>query len=1017
MAVAAATVLPLAASLPSGQQYLTPSPAGYMARSVQMEDFGNFAGAADQAERLLRAGKPLTEAEVEQCIFILAKARYELGDRHCLALLDDYTATWPASSRALEARLLAADFHFFSHDFAAAYTAYCDIDISALDSGQRPRYLYRKALSALKCGETEISSRLFTELEKDAAYRPAATFYLAYIDYARGDYAKAYPAFEKAARLLGQQGSGSASGASRSSARAIREYQPTGLEVGYYLTQMDYSRGEYDKVIEDGRMLLSRQPVGELMPEMNRVVGESYFKTGDHATAVGFLEEYVNTCGHEPEPSALYALGVADYEKGDYTKAEERFSRLTQLNDPIGQSAWLFLGQCMVRRGDEKGAALAFERAYRMDCDREVTETALYDYVASRTQGERIPFGSSVGMLEDFLKRFPSSSYAPAVEEYLAVAYYNEKDYRRALEGIDRISERTPQVTAIRRKILYELGMEAVANDHAAEAERYLAEALRIKGDRDLTLQITLWLADARYSLGKYSEAADGFSRFVKESGNSADRTLALYDLAYSIYQQKDYAKAATAFSNALAAKPSLPAALQIDATLRRADCRYYSGDLRNADADYASVMSSGGNGADYAAWRRAVVTGLRGDVDGKLRRLKEMEKQYPSSPWLPKAILEAGETYSSLGRAADAQREFDKLEKSYPSSPEARRGMLRREADMMKAGDLDNAALICRRVIEQWPSSSEAAVANEDLRQIYASQGKLDEYLRFIESTPGAPSISASEVESLAYDAAADAYGADAKATSLLRKYLRDYPDGRYLAPASLSLAEAEVDAGNSDEAERLLKNIIDRRPDAQQTPEALLMLAEIYESKGRDSWPQALETYLKLERRGGTDYMADAAAGVMRTSQSAAQRLEYAGKLTNAPGVSAEDLALADLTRAEDLRDKGQTAEAEKIMRTIAANTDMKAGARAAVELADMLNTSGNTAEAEKLMTEFTDKGTPHAYWLARGYILLADICAERGKKYLAYEYMRSLKENYPGRELDIHDMINQRLNEWKQ
>ncbi len=61
---------------------------------------------------------------------------------------------------------------------------------------------------------------------------------------------------------------------------------------------------------------------------------------------------------------------------------------------------------------------------------------------------------------------------------------------------------------------------------------------------------------------------------------------------------------------------------------------------------------------------------------------------------------------------------------------------------------------------------------------------------------------------------------------------------------------------------------------------------------------------------------------------------------------------------------------------------------------------------------MLEFTDAGTPHEYWLARGFIILADAYSGLGKDYLAREYLNSLRDNYPGEEEDIADMIASRL-----
>ena len=52
-----------------------------------------------------------------------------------------------------------------------------------------------------------------------------------------------------------------------------------------------------------------------------------------------------------------------------------------------------------------------------------------------------------------------------------------------------------------------------------------------------------------------------------------------------------------------------------------------------------------------------------------------------------------------------------------------------------------------------------------------------------------------------------------------------------------------------------------------------------------------------------------------------------------------------------------------------------------------------------------------TPHAYWLARSFVLLADLYEVQGKTMEAKQYLLSLQNNYSGDD-DIADMISTRL-----
>lgn len=989
--------------------FLSPLAEGYLERGREMIASGNYVGAVDQLRHLVTDQSRLDAEDSRELAYLLAIAAYERGDADCVELLSDFISRYPSSTEALEASLALGDSYLYGGRFADALDQYETIDFTRLNSAQRPLYTYRKAFCMIKCGEFNSARPLLRSIGSAKGYETASEFYLAYIDYAEGDYGKAYDRFQAAARMAEKYPSAD------DSWRRGSMYQPTGLEAEYYIAHIDYYRQNYDQTIALGKRLLSQRPVAELLPELQKVMGLSYFKLGDYGDARRYLQEYFNSCDGVPSDDAVYTMGVLEYADADYEAASRLFSSISSLRNDLGQSASLYLGQIAAREGDDNAAAMAFERAAEMVYDRNVGETALYDYVAARTRGGNIPFSSSISLLERFLAQYPDSEYAPAVEEYLATAYYNERDYGKALESIRRIKNPGKNVLAAKQKVTYELGMECLANNKPQDAETYLNEAVSLSRiSPDIATEARLWLGDALYSQKKWSAAEKAYKQFIDESGRSENRTLALYNLAYSLYMQDRFKQAADWFSKAVSASPSLPSRLETDARLRLADCRYYNGDYRSAMQGYADAASSGDRDADYAAYRHAVMRGLGGDVKGKLAELDALPSKYPDSKWLPAALLEKGMTYNGLGHTADATRAFERLTSLYPSSPYARKGMLNLAIAYNKADKAEEASGVYREVIRNWPSSEEANLANEDLRRYYAASGELDEYSDFLSSIPDAPRLDNDEKERLAFEAAEALFAKDEKAYQRLEEYTEKYPNGKYLAQALLDLAEGYEAAGKPAQAIEVLDRLLSRRGDSPQAPEAMALKASLLEDTYRND--EALKTWKALENLADPDFLSDAYAGIMRTTDSDAERVKYARLALAGGGLSADMAEEATLYEALGLRDSGDSREAMRLLANLAANPKSEAGARAAVELGQMQLDSRQYKAAEKTLSDFTDAGTPHQYWLARGFIALADTYHASGKTYLAKEYITSLRDNYPGDELDIHDMISKRLKEWK-
>ena len=100
---------------------------------------------------------------------------------------------------------------------------------------------------------------------------------------------------------------------------------------------------------------------------------------------------------------------------------------------------------------------------------------------------------------------------------------------------------------------------------------------------------------------------------------------------------------------------------------------------------------------------------------------------------------------------------------------------------------------------------------------------------------------------------------------------------------------------------------------------------------------------------------------------------------------------------------------------MRELAKDTRNLYGAEAKYLVAQSLYDTHQYTAAEKELLGYIEQSTPHAYWLARSFVLLSDVYVAMGKDLDARQYLLSLQQNYKGDD-DIESMIESRLQKLK-
>ncbi len=985
---------PAAADLSA--QVNSPEADGYIARAGLMYADRIYRGTSDQAAE---AAKLFPEGhEAEQQLYLSAMASLRLGSADALGLLREFAVQYPGSVRIPLIHIGIGDCLMAKGDFPGAMREYALVTRSSLAGTDREDLAYRRGYCALLTGDYGVAATEFARLTHSRDYARAARFYTGYIAYVKGDYSEALRLFAKANGTTEPE-----------------------CAAPYYTAQIRYRQSDWGEAAKIARQLIKTPRIPAMTPEMTRILGESLWNSAtDDKTrreAVDLLWTYAASVD-TPEPSALYILGVNEYDKGNYSEAIGLLQRVITDESPLAQSAYLYLGQAYSGKGNTNAALMAFEHAYRMDFSREVSETAFYNYAVTRIGGGTAPFASTVKILEDFLHQYPDSKYASEVETYLVNGYLSENDYEAALAGIERIKHPGASIEKARQRVLFVLGTRDYTNGRYAQALERLKAACAITpargGDESISKQAVLWIGDALYALGQYDAAANEYKAFIKTaSSTDPNRATALYDLGYARFASRKYKEALTDFKEFVSAG-NADNAIEADAYTRMGDCRYYANDFSAAAADYRCAFDLSPSTGDYPLYQLAIMKGLLREHRVKIQTLDEMITRYPGSPLVSSALLEKAESYVALNNQDAAIATYTDLTERFPSTAQGRKGMLQLAIIRLAAGQRQEAVEIYRKVIATYPTSEEATLALDDLKRISAEDGTLDKLTDFLATVSGAPSVDRSEYDDLSFNAAEKVYIRD-KSTDRLSEYLKEYPQGTHRAQALFYMAKASVDRGDNNNAIELTSEIVTRYPDAEITEEALLIKAEAESATGRSR--SAFDTYSVLEQKAS-------APGIRRQARLGIMRQGVAVEEWDAVIRAVEHMATSSTSgnteRSETgwsygkaLSAKGRYDEAAVQWQTVIDNASGdEFASRSAVDMSRMLLDQGKLQEAYTVADKFINSNPSQPYWLARGFIVYSDILRRKGETFEADEYLRSLRNNYPGTEEDIFNMIDERL-----
>jgi TolA-binding protein len=964
--------------------------------------FGQRSISFDQADKYYQSGLELFDKEkygAAQEMFRQAMASY--GDQEsevrsdaeyyaalcAIKLFNDdaeylttrYLLNNPESPKVNNIRLQMANYLFQTKQYRKASGWYDGIDRTRLDQEQRAEYFFKKGYCCFQRNDYDDASLTFYEIkDRDTYYTSPAIYYYAHIAYQQKNYETALREFMR-----------------------LKEDENFGAIVPYYILQIYYLQKKYDEIITQGPALLENAtPSRE--PEIAKFIGDALFRRDRFGESIPYLEKYMEKV---PVliPEDQFELGYAYYRTGKFDKAASLFEKVAGRKSITGQQASYHLADCYLRLGDKNGARLAFSAASSLDYDPAVKEDALFNFAKITYELAYSPFNEAIRAFNEYIQKYPGSDKIDDVYNYLGMAFMNTRNYKMAMQSLDKILVRNDQIKRAYQRVAFYRGLELYKNLEFDNAIDHFDLSLQYKNyDPQIEARAYYWKAEALYRQGAYEEAIRLYNLFLTTPGAylQYEYPMAHYDLGYTYFNKKEYSQAMSWFRKYISLSKVSKSNLLADAYNRIGDCQFVSSDYEQAVESYNKAIDAAISNADYALYQKGFSLGLLKKNQEKIAVLQDLITRFPNSSYCDDAIFEIGHSYVLLQQHARAIETYQRILTDYPKGGYIAKSMVQMGLVYYDQDQYQQAIKWFKDVISQYPGTTEAKNAITGLKNVYVDMNDVDSYFAYIQGLGTAVDVRKSEQDSLTYINGENLYmaGNCERALQVFANYLQQFPQGNFTLNAHFYLAECLEKQGNHDEAMKSYQVVISS-PRNLFTEPALLSVARVqFDNK---NYLDALENYLILDQvaeRPVNQFMAR--VGQLRCYYllDRPQRVkEVATVLLRTENLDGALAREARYKMAKACYSMQQYDEALEHFRILAREVSSAEGAEAKYRVAEILYLAGKKNEAETEINSLIDMNTPQQYWMAKAFLLLGDVLVAKNDLFQARYTIQSLIDGY--------------------
>ncbi len=928
--------------------------------------------------------------------FYAALCAVELFNEDAEYLILEFIRNHPESPKTKLALFELARFEYQKKNYRGAVRYFEGIDRMVLSEEQLAEYYFKSGYSYFMTGDMEKASLAFFEIKDiSSAFTSPAIYYYAHIAYSEKNYETALGEFR---RLTNDE-----------------NFSPV---VPFYIVQILYLQKNYDEILEYAPPLLETATPGRAI-EIEKFIGDAYHKKERYREAIPHLEKYLSE-SRTVTREDRYQLGFAYYREGEFENAAALFERVTGSSDLLSQNAYYLLADCYLKTERKDRARMAFSSASKMDFDESIKEDALFNFAKITYELSYSPFNEAIRALNQYIEEYAHSDRIDEAYEFLMQAYLNTKNYKEALESLNKIQEKNDRIKSAYQRVAFYRGLELFSDLKFDEAIDHFDLSLEDEVfDMTIKARAHYWRGEAYYRLNDFEMAFDDYQEFIALPGafETIEYQVAHYNLGYIYFSEKEYSEALPWFRKYVNQAGDTRSKMMGDALNRIADCYFIKSDYQTALSFYQKAIDLGLSGSDYAMFQKGIILGVTNNHQGKIRILTSLLENIPSSAYVDDALFERGKSCVSIENYNRAIEDYTKIIDELENSSYLPKAMVQLGLVHYSMNRNEDAIRWFTRAIENYRGTEEAQNALAGLKNVYVDMNDVDQYFDYVRNLGGEMTVTLDEQDSLTYIAGENLYmaGNCERAVQTLNSYIERFDQGSFLLNAHFYKAECDMKLGNVEEALASYTYVIER-PRSLFTEPALVAAADINFKAGE--LQEAIEQYAYLEGVAELpNNLLIARSGLMRSfyiMENYNNTIDAAKELLTSDKVPEEMAREAYFNIAKSHYALGQMDLAQSNFRRVASEVKSIEGAESKYRVAEIYFLKEQFEKAEQEINQFLELNTPHPYWMAKIFILDADIKVRREDYFEAKHMLQAIIDYYEEPNDGIIEEASRKYNE---